>query len=221
MVINEERAAEIAAALLQIKAIKLSPQSPFTWASGLRSPIYCDNRSTLSYPEVRALICRSFCVEIRERFPEAELIAGVATGAIAHGMLVAEELGLPFVYVRSKAKEHGLGRLVEGRLQSGQKTVVIEDLISTGGSSLKAVEGLRAEGAEVLGLLAIFSYGFPAADEAYRRAELQQLTLSDFSHLLPLAKAAGYISESEERELADWNRDNRAWSESFVAASGQ
>jgi orotate phosphoribosyltransferase len=153
--------------LMQINAIKLQPSNPFTWASGWKSPIYCDNRKTLSFPEVRTFICDSFASMIKELYPEAELIAGVATGAIAHGVLVADKLGLPFIYVRSGAKEHGLGNQIEGHFEHGQKVVVIEDLISTGGSSLNAVTALRDSGCEVLGMVAIFSYQFKKASDAF------------------------------------------------------
>ena len=173
----------VAKNLLDIKAIKLQPSNPFTWASGWHSPIYCDNRKTLSYPSSRNLIKIEIARLVRENYPEVEVIAGVATGAIAQGAMVAEELGLPFVYVRSSAKDHGLGNLIEGDLKPGQKVLVIEDLISTGGSSLKAVEAVRANGNEVLGMIAIFTYGFPVATEAFEKANVNLMTLSNLKWL--------------------------------------
>ena len=175
--------------LLQIKAIKLQPSNPFTWASGWKSPIYCDNRKTLSFPEVRSYIRDSFAVRVRELYPKAELIAGVATGAIAHGALVVEKLGLPFVYVRSEAKSHGLGNQIEGYYEKGQKVVVIEDLISTGGSSLSAVRALREAGCEVLGMLAIFTYEFGKAADGFRAEDCRLDTLSNYSTLVSTAVA--------------------------------
>ena len=173
--------------LLQINAIKLQPSNPFTWASGWKSPIYCDNRKTLSFPEVRSFIRDSFCAMIKELYPQAELVAGVATGAIAHGALVADKIGLPFVYVRSEAKEHGLGNQIEGYFEKGQKVVVIEDLISTGGSSLSAVRALRESGCEVLGMVAIFTYGFKKASDAFLAGNCSLNTLGNYSALIETA----------------------------------
>ncbi len=207
----DETAKRTAEYLLQIKAIKLQPAKPFTWASGWKSPIYCDNRLTLSFPEVRRFIRDSFAARVRNRFPEAELVAGVATGAIAHGVLVAEALGLPFVYVRSGAKEHGLGNQIEGYLEKGQKVVVIEDLISTGGSSLGAVRALREAGCEVLGMVAIFTYGFKKAADAFAAEGCTLETLSNYSVLVELAAATGYISAGDTETLQQWRKDPASW----------
>lgn len=201
----------IASQLLQINAIKLSPANPFTWASGWKSPIYCDNRKTLSHPAVRALIRDEFALRIRELYPGVELIAGVATGAIAHGVLVAESLGLPFVYVRSAAKDHGLGNLIEGDFNPGDKTVIIEDLISTGGSSLAAFQALEQSGLKVLGMLAIFTYGFETAKENFKKAGCQLHTLSDYATLVELAIHAGYIRPEESDLLKSWREAPQTW----------
>ncbi|HAN77259.1 MAG TPA: orotate phosphoribosyltransferase, partial [Bacteroidales bacterium] len=184
----------IANQLLQIKAIKLQPANPFTWASGWKSPIYCDNRVTLSFPEVRNAIKNAFADQIKALYPNAELIAGVATGAIAQAALVADIMNLPMIYVRPTAKEHGMGNQIEGELKPGQKVVVIEDLISTGGSSLKAVEALRAGGAEVLGMVAIFTYGFKTAENNFVNANVQLNTLSNYNALVQEALNTGYIT---------------------------
>lgn len=199
-------AENVALHLLKIKAIKLEPAHPFTWASGWRSPIYCDNRKTLSYPEVRAYIRDQFAALVREKYPEAEVIAGVATGAIAQGVLVAQELGLPFVYVRSSAKSHGLENLIEGDYKAGQKVVVIEDLISTGGSSLQAVEALRNAGCEVLGMLAIFTYGFQKSVDNFQAAACELTTLSNYNAMIDLAVKTGYIQESNVEKLKEWRK---------------
>ena len=197
--------------LMQINAIKLQPSNPFTWASGWKSPIYCDNRKTLSFPEVRSFICNSFVSMIRELYPNAELIAGVATGAIAHGVLVADKLGLPFIYVRSGAKEHGLGNQIEGHFEHGQKVVVIEDLISTGGSSLNAVTALRDSGCEVLGMVAIFSYQFKKASDAFAACNCKLDTLSNYSVLIDTALKTGYIGQAEVETLKNWRVDPANW----------
>lgn len=197
-------AEKVASYLLDIKAIKLAPQEPFTWASGWKSPIYCDNRKTLSYPEVRSFIKDQFAEMVRAKYPEAEVIAGVATGAIAQGVLVAQELDLPFIYVRSSAKDHGLTNLIEGEYRPGQKVVVIEDLISTGGSSLKAVEALREAGCEVLGMCAIFTYGFEKAENNFAQAGCELSTLSNYNALLDNALKTGYIQPSEVEKLKEW-----------------
>lgn len=202
---------KVASYLLQIKAIKLSPSTPFTWASGLKSPIYCDNRATLSFPEVRSYIRDSFVTLIRQKYPEVEVIAGVATGAIAHGVLVAEAMNLPFVYVRSDAKKHGMCNQVEGNLQAGQKVVVVEDLVSTGGSSLAAVEALRNAGAEVLGLYAIFTYGFKRAVDAFAAANCKFYTLSNYDALLEHALEIGYISDNQLDALKKWRHAPEDW----------
>ncbi len=207
-----EKLAEIVAKqLLQIKAIKLQPANPFTWASGWISPIYCDNRKTLSYPEVRDFIKIQFSRLILEMYPDVEVVAGVATGAIAQGALVADELNKPFVYVRSSPKGHGLENLVEGDLKPGQKVVVIEDLISTGGSSLKAVEALRNSGAEVLGMLAIFTYGFNVATESFANANVEITTLSSYQKLIDYALTSGYVTEEQSKTLGEWRKDPATW----------
>jgi orotate phosphoribosyltransferase len=207
----ENSAKQIAEYLLQIKAIKLQPSNPFTWASGWKSPIYCDNRKTLSFPEVRSYIRDSFAELVRKLYPDAELIAGVATGAIAHGALAADKLGLPFIYVRSGAKEHGLGNQIEGYYEKGQKVVVIEDLISTGGSSLSAVKALKEAGCEVLGMVAIFTYEFKKASDGFTAEKCTLHTLSNYSVLVETAVQTGYISETEVETLKKWRVDPAAW----------
>jgi len=208
MGIFEKKTAEY---LLQIKAIKLQPSNPFTWASGWKSPIYCDNRKTLSFPEVRSYIRDSFSTMIKELYPQAEMIAGVATGAIAHGALVADRMGLPFIYVRSGAKEHGLGNQIEGYYDKGQKVVVIEDLISTGGSSLNAVTALREAGCEVLGMVAIFTYEFKKASDAFSAGNCKLDTLSNYTALIETAVNTGYIGKAEVETLTKWRVDPANW----------
>ena len=202
-----------ASRLLRIKAIKLQPNDPFTWASGWKSPFYCDNRKTLSYPDLRSYVKLELAHAVQENFPEAEVVAGVATGAIAQGALVADELGLPFVYVRSKAKDHGLGNQIEGDLTPGSKVVVIEDLVSTGGSSLKAVEALRETGAEVIGMVASYTYGFPVASQAFADAEVKLVTLTDYEHVVAEALETGYIEEGDVKLLHEWRRDPAHWNQ--------
>jgi orotate phosphoribosyltransferase len=197
--------------LLQIKAIKLQPSNPFTWASGWKSPIYCDNRKTLSFPEIRTYICNSFADLIRELYPKAEVIAGVATGAIAHGALVADKLKLPFIYVRSGAKEHGLGNQIEGFYKAGQKVVVIEDLISTGGSSLSAVKALREAGCVVLGMVAIFTYEFEKALNGFATENCPLNTLGNYTVLVDTAVKTGYIGQAEVETLKKWRIDPAVW----------
>lgn len=197
--------------LLEIKAIKLQPADPFTWASGWKSPIYTDNRKTLGYPDVRSFVKLELCHAIQEHFPEAEAVAGVATGAIAQGALVADELGLPYAYVRPKPKDHGMGNQVEGELTKGAKVIVVEDLISTGGSSLKAVAALREYGCEVIGMVASFTYGFPVAEEAFREADVQLITLSDYNAVLEQAAATGYIKPEEIEVLKEWRKNPSEW----------
>jgi orotate phosphoribosyltransferase len=197
--------------LMQIKAIKLQPSNPFTWASGWKSPIYCDNRKTLSFPEVRSFIRDSFASMIKDLYPQAQLIAGVATGAIAHGALVSDKLDLPFIYVRSGAKEHGLGNQIEGYYEKGQKVVVIEDLISTGGSSLNAVSALRESGCEVLGMVAIFTYEFKKASDAFDSEKCRLDTLSNYSVLVETALKTGYIGQAEVDTLKNWRVDPANW----------
>lgn len=193
-----------ASKLLDVKAIKLQPNNPFTWASGWKSPFYCDNRKTLSYPHLRDFVKLSLCHAILENFPEADAVAGVATGAIAQGALVADELALPFVYVRSKPKDHGLENLIEGDLRTGAKVVVVEDLISTGGSSLKAVEALRNYGCEVVGMVASYTYGFPVAAKAFNEAGVKLVTLTDYESVVEQAVETGYISENDVAVLNEW-----------------
>ena len=207
----EKRTKKIAEYLLQIKAIKLQPSNPFTWASGWKSPIYCDNRKTLSFPEVRTYIRDSFVSLINSLYPEAEVIAGVATGAISHGALVADKLGLPFIYVRSGAKDHGLGNQIEGFYKEGQKVVVIEDLISTGKSSLNAVRALREAGCEVLGMTAIFTYEFNKASDSFAAEKCTLHTLCNYSVLIETAASTGYITEKDIETLKKWRIDPSVW----------
>lgn len=202
---------QFAKMLMDIEAIKLQPNDPFTWASGWKSPIYTDNRKTLSFPRVRSFVKLELCHTIQEMFPEAEAVAGVATGAIAQGALVAEELGLPYAYVRPKPKDHGMGNQVEGQLPKGAKVVVVEDLISTGGSSLKAVEALRQYGVEVVGMVASFTYGFPVAEEAFKEAGVKLITLSNYNAVVEEAAETGYIKEEEKAVLAEWRKDPSVW----------
>jgi orotate phosphoribosyltransferase len=202
---------EVTKKLLQINTIKIQPSNPFTWASGWFAPIYCDNRKVLSYPETREFICLQFVRIIKEKYPNVEVIAGVATGAIAIGVLVADKLGLPFVYVRSKPKDHGLENLIEGDLIAGQKVVVIEDLVSTGGSSLKAAEALSNFGGDVLGMLAIFTYNFPVATESFKKAGVELTTLSNYQTLIELALEMGEINEEELENLQSWRKNPSQW----------
>ncbi|NMC38860.1 MAG: orotate phosphoribosyltransferase [Bacteroidales bacterium] len=207
----ENCASKIADYLLQIKAIKLQPSNPFTWASGWKSPIYCDNRKTLSFHEIRSFISDSFAGYVRTLYPAAEVIAGVATGAIAHGALTADKLKLPFIYVRSGAKEHGLGNQIEGYFEKGQKVVVIEDLISTGGSSLGAVKALREAGCEVLGMLAIFTYEFEKASAGFASEGCDLHTLSNYTTLIETALSSGYIGVNELETLKKWRTNPSEW----------
>lgn len=200
-----------ASKLLDIKAIKLQPNDPFTWASGWKSPFYCDNRKALSFPELRNFVKLQLVHTVMQHFPQAEAVAGVATGAIAQGALVADELNMPFVYVRSKAKDHGMGNLIEGELPAGAKVVVVEDLISTGGSSLKAVEALRAAGYEVVGMVASYTYGFPVAAKAFADAGVELQTLTDYDHVVEQALATGYIAEADVELLHEWRKDPANW----------
>ena len=201
----------LAEKLLKISAIILQVDNPFTWASGWNSPIYTDNRKTLSYPDIRSFIKVELTRMILENFKDAEVVAGVATGAIAQGALVADLLGLPYVYIRSTPKDHGLENLIEGNLRPGQKVVVIEDLISTGKSSLKAVEAVRAAGAEVIGMAALFTYGFPVAEENFRQAGVKFLTLSNYNAMIEAALATDYIKESDVDTLKEWRQDPANW----------
>jgi len=211
MIINEEVALRTAEYLLQIKAIKLNLAQPFTWASGWKSPIYCDNRKTLSYPKVRTFIRQQFVEIISGEFVKPGVIAGVATGGIANGALVAQELGLPFVYVRTSQKEHGLENVIEGVVEQGQSVVVCEDLISTGGSSLKVVEALRKAGCDVKGMVAIFSYGFKVAENSFKKADCTLFTLSDYNTLLKQAVESNYIDAADLDHLAKWREAPEKW----------
>lgn len=202
---------QVAEKLLSIQAVKLQPSNPFTWASGWKSPIYCDNRKTLAYPEIRTLIKQELANIVREKYNDADVVAGVATGAIAQGALVADLLGKPFVYVRSAAKDHGMGNLIEGELKAGQKVVVVEDLISTGGSSLKAVNALREAGAEVMGMVAIFTYGFPLAAEQFAAAKVDLTTLSNYEAVLQHLLEKKVIGESELATLKEWRKSPDTW----------
>lgn len=197
--------------LLKIKAIKLQPANPFTWASGWKSPFYCDNRKTLSYPSLRNFVKIEIARVIMERFGQVDAIAGVATGAIPQGAMVADLLNLPFVYVRSRPKGHGLENLIEGELRPGMKVVVIEDLVSTGGSSLKAVEAIRRDGCDVIGMVAAFTYGFPVADKAFREAKVPLVTLTNYEAVLEISLKTGYIQESDVAILDDWRKDPANW----------
>jgi len=201
----------LAAELLKIKAVKLQPEQPFTWASGWKSPFYCDNRKTLSFPELRTRVKLGLANLIFEEFPEADIVAGVATGAIAQGALVAEELGKPFVYVRPKAKDHGMGNQIEGDVYPGAKVVVVEDLVSTGLSSLRAVDALRAAGVEVVGMVASFTYGFNVATEAFEKAGVRLVTLTDYEAVLEAAKETGYITEEVMPTLQEWRANPSEW----------
>jgi orotate phosphoribosyltransferase len=202
---------QVAEKLLKIKAVKLQPRNPFTWASGWKSPIYCDNRKTLSYPEIRSYIKIQISRLILELYPDVQVIAGVATGAIAQGALVADELGLPFIYIRPTPKDHGLENMIEGDLKPKQKVVVIEDLISTGGSSLKAVEAIRNDGSEVLGMIAIFTYSFPEAEQKFKSAKVKLTTLCNYEAILNEAVATNYIKKEDMETLKEWRENPSEW----------
>ncbi len=197
--------------LLNIKAIKLQPNEPFTWASGWKSPIYTDNRKTLAYPDIRSLVKRELVRLIEIHFPEATAVAGVATGAIAQGALVAEELAMPYCYVRPKPKDHGMGNQIEGTIPEGAKVVVVEDLISTGGSSLKAVDALRKAGFEVVGMVASYTYGFPVAEQAFQEADLKLVTICNYDVTTEIAAEIGYISKDDLEVLKEWRKDPANW----------
>jgi len=211
MIFNEEIALETAGFLLQIKAVKLNPGNPFTWASGIKSPIYCDNRVTLSFPPVRTFIRQQLVRAVREKFGDLKVVAGVATGAIAQGALVAEEMGLPMVYVRSSKKDHGMENLVEGRIEKGQSVVVVEDLVSTGGSSLAAVEALRNAGCSVKGMVAIFSYDLDKAKDNFKRSDCELVTLCDYHMLVRKAMEERYILETDLEALIAWRENPEKW----------
>jgi len=214
---NNNSASQLAKYLLQIKAIKLNPASPFTWASGLKSPIYCDNRITLSYPAIRNFIRDEFVGTLKANYSLPDVIAGVATGGIAQGALVAQELNLPFVYVRSEKKSHGMNNQIEGRVERGQKVVVIEDLVSTGKSSLAAVDALREQGIEVTGMLAIFTYGMEAARLNFEKAECELHTLTNYDILIKEAVNENYIASSDMQSLMEWKANPQAWSDARTA----
>ncbi|HCQ29851.1 MAG TPA: orotate phosphoribosyltransferase [Flavobacteriales bacterium] len=211
MIYNENIADKVAEFLLQIKAIKLQPSKPFVWASGWKSPIYCDNRKTLSYPPVRTFIRQQLSAAIQEKFPQPDVIVGVATGGIAQGVLVAQELNLPFAYVRSSAKGHGLQNMVEGVVEEGQRVVVVEDLVSTGGSSLKAVEALCEKGCTVVGMVAIFSYDFDIAKENFEKHKCPLVVLSDYNYLINTALKNNYIAEKDVEILKAWRQAPDKW----------
>ncbi len=208
---SKESALKVAEFLLKIKAVELKPDQPFTWASGLKSPIYCDNRKTLSYPNIRTFLRQQFVETIEKHYSKPDVIAGVATGGIALGALVAQEMGLPFIYVRSEAKKHGLGNQIEGNLESGQSVVVIEDLISTGGSSLNAVTALREAKAKVTGMVAIFTYGFDKAKENFKTSKCKLHTLTDYESLVKQALNENYVNESQLAELKAWRANPEKW----------
>lgn len=201
----------LAEKLLKISAIKLQPENPFTWSSGWNSPIYTDNRKTLSYPEVRNFIKVELSRLVMENFPDTEVVAGVATGAIAQGALVSDTLGVPYIYVRSTPKDHGLENLIEGELRPGMKVVVVEDLISTGGSSLKAVEAIRRDGCEVIGMIASFTYGFDVSVEAFKKAKVELVTLTNYNAVLEAALKTDYINEEDIPVLQAWRQDPSHW----------
>ena len=211
MIFNEDKALKVAEFLLQIKSIKLNPKEPFEWASGIKSPIYCDNRITLSYPQIRTFIRQVYTESVIEYFGKPDVIAGVATGGIAHGALVAQELGVPFIYVRNEAKTHGMGNRIEGFFEAGQKVVVIEDLISTGGSSLKAIEALREADLDVKGLIAIFTYGFDIANQNFINAECPYITLTNYDIMLNIALDNNLISEADLTSLRQWKENPSKW----------
>lgn len=211
MILNNDKALKVAEFLLQIKAVKLQPNAPFTWASGWNSPIYCDNRITLSYPNIRTFIRQSYSEAILEGFGKPDVIAGVATGGIPQGALVAQELGLPFIYVRSSAKGHGMGNQIEGYYEKGQKVVLVEDLISTGGSSIKAIEALKEGGLDVKGLIATFTYGFSVADENFKKAACPYVTLTNYDYLIQEALNKAYITENDLQSLREWKDAPDTW----------
>jgi len=211
MILDKDTAKKAAEFLLQINAIKLNPENPFTWASGWKSPIYCDNRIVLSYPSIRNFLREEMAKQVEGLYGKPDVIAGVATGAIGIGMLVADYLGLPFIYVRPEAKSHGRQNQIEGRLESGQKVVVIEDLISTGKSSLHAVDALKAAGADIKGMLAIFTYGFDVSVTNFEKKQIELHTLSDYAHLIEQASETHYIKEEQLTTLSEWRTNPSDW----------
>lgn len=211
IIIHQETAGAVASRLLQIGAIKLNYKQPFTWSSGWKSPIYCDNRLALSYPEIRSYIKENLARVIQLHFPKAEYIAGVATAGIPQGALVSDQLGLPFVYVRPKPKEHGMGNLIEGKVEKGARVVLVEDLISTGGSSLKAAQAVQEAGCKVIGMVAIFTYGFETSEKNFSDADIPLVCLSDFAHLLEQAVKQKYLDETELIYVKSWRLDPSNW----------
>ena len=218
MKFNEEIALKTSEFLLQIKAIKLNNTLPFTWASGRKSPIYCDNRVTLSFPKIRTFMRQQFVEMISEEFGEVELIAGVATGGIAQGALIAQELGLPFAYVRSEEKKHGMTNMIEGVVSNGQSVVIVEDLVSTGKSSLNAVKALQDAGCNVKGMVAIFSYGLKVAEDAFKTAQIPLVTLTDYNTLIKVAVDKEYIKSDDLMSLNEWRENPELWSENKIKA---
>lgn len=211
MIENKDSARKIADFLLQIKAVKLQPDKPFVWSSGIKSPIYCDNRKTLSYPKIRTFLRQQFTNIIQDEFGKPDVIAGIATGGIAHGVLVAQDMGLPFVYVRSEAKHHGTERLVEGEIEAGQSVVLIEDLVSTGGSSLKAADVLKKEKCAVKGIVCIFNYNLPIAEDNFKKAKVTLKSICDFNTLIERAVETNYISEKDLKTLEEWRKNPEGW----------
>jgi orotate phosphoribosyltransferase len=211
MIHNRDSARKIADFLLQIKAIKLQPDKPFTWASGIKSPIYCDNRKTLSYPKIRTYLRQQFVSLIFDLYPKPDVIGGIATGGIAQGVLIAQDMGLPFIYVRSEAKKHGTENLIEGDIQQGQSVVLIEDLISTGGSSLKAAKALVEAKCAVKAVVSIFTYNLPVADDAFKKAKIDCVSLCDFPTLIERAVETNFISEEDAKSLKDWMQNPEGW----------
>lgn len=216
MILNKDKALKVAEFLLQIKAVKLQPNNPFTWASGWKSPIYCDNRVTLSYPAIRTFLRQAYCETLLECYGKPDVIAGVATGGVPLGALVAQELGLPFIYVRSASKGHGMGNQIEGFYKEGQTVVVIEDLISTGGSSLKAVEALRNAKLHVKGLIATFTYGFKEAEDNFVKAKCPFITLTNYDELLAQALSEAYVTDEDLVSLQEWKKDPSNWKKETV-----
>lgn len=202
---------QFAEKLMQIRALQINLQNPYTWASGWKSPVYCDNRKVLSHPYVRDFVKSELANMVLEHFPEAEVIAGVATAGIAHGVMAADLLKLPFIYVRSKPKDHGMGNQIEGELQPGQKVVVVEDLVSTGKSSLQVAEVLRSQGAEVIGMCALFTYGFPEADKAFESAGVPLRTISNYNALMEVAQEQGLVNADQAESLSDWRTGPDTW----------
>jgi orotate phosphoribosyltransferase len=211
MILNNDKALKVAEFLLQIKAVKFQPNTPFVWASGWNSPIYCDNRITLSFPSIRTFIRQAYSEAVLDYFGKPDVIAGVATGGIAQGALVAQELGLPFIYIRSTAKGHGMGNQIEGAFEKGQKVVVIEDLISTGGSSIKAIQALKEAELDVKGLIAIFTYGFKVADENFKNENCPYVTLTNYDFMVEEALSKDYITDSDVISLRKWKDSPETW----------